>query len=122
MKKPEYNSVTLTIGEGGQISKDTFPRLNGVVTGVSTHVIGDRPSKRARLALTDGGQEAYRPFDVAFSETEGRGSFREGVLPLYIPNPGDIGVSVTTDEVLAAGESLIVEVLLISEVETNEVC
>lgn len=117
MKKPEYNSITLDVVEGKSTVPGKFSRINGKIVGISTHVIGTRAAASAKLAIMDGGQEVQRPVDIAFTETDNRGSFKMGVMPVEIENPGNITVSLSLDTPVAANGDFKVEVLLISEVD-----
>lgn len=115
MKKRIYQSETIELLAGSSLGKADFPRIEGTIIGVSTHVLGDRGTQRAKLEIADGGQEAYRPLDIAFTETNGRGSFEAGVLPVQICNPGNIKATITLDAAVPVDGDFKVEVLLVTE-------
>lgn len=115
MKKFIYNSVTLHLTEGQDQDSKDFPTIEGQVVGVSSHLIGDRGTKRARLGVLENGTETYRPMDIAFSETEGRQSFNAGIVPVLIKNPGSLTARINLEDKVPAGESFSVEVLIVSE-------
>lgn len=120
MNKPEYNSITVSLGNGDSIQEADFPHIDGTILGMSTHIVGGtRHGKRVRLALKDGGNEVQKPVDAAFSETSGRSSFENGLMRLNIQNPGRITASVQLDSALGAGETIKVEVLLVSDKSQN---
>lgn len=119
MKNLEYNSVTVNLTAGDQVKEADFPIINGRIIGLSTTLIGDRAGKRVRLALKDGGNETHRPLDVAFSETSGRSSFSEGLVPLNVKNPGRMTASIQLDSPLEGAENIKVEVLLVCEKQEN---
>lgn len=121
MNKPDYNSATITLTEGDAIKEADFPHIDGRIVGMSTHVVGGtRYGKRVRLALKDGGNEVRKPIDLAFTETAGRSVEDGGQMKLNISNPGRITASVQLDSELAAGETIKVEVLLISDKAKND--
>lgn len=117
MRKLEYNSVTVTLTTGDTVQETDFPKVNGRIIGLSTHVLGDRFNRRVRLALKDGGSETHRPMDVAFTETNGRSTGNEPQLHLNISNPGAITAQIQLDAELEADQTIKVEVLLFSEIE-----
>lgn len=119
MRKQEYNSATVTLTSGESIKEVEFPSINGNITKIGTAIIGERYGKRVRLALKDGGNEVQRPVDVLFTETSGRASFEDGLMKKEIPNPGRITAAIQLDSALGAGETIKVEVLLVSEMNNQ---
>jgi len=117
MTKQDIISATITLTTGDQIKDVDFPNIPGRITGVSTHLIGDRYGNRVRLAIKDGGSEVRRPIDVAFSETSGRASGVVAQLPLHVANPGRITAQVQLDSVLDANQTIKVEVLIFCEID-----
>lgn len=105
----EYNISPVTVKSA------TLPPIDGRIVGMSTHTKRVGTTTPAKLQLKDGGVELYRPIDVAFSETEGRSTFMDGVIPLNISNPGKIEATLIIADAPANGEKIIVELLIISE-------
>lgn len=117
----EYNSITLKMEAGTSIVTGKFPQINGEITGLSTHTTGDKAGKTVRLTILNGGNEHHDPLDVAFTETEGRSSFKEGIIEMNISKPGLMTAKAILEGELGAGETINIEVLLVSkEKETGQ--
>lgn len=120
MRELDYHSITLSMQENNQEVNQDFPRIEGRVIGMATHVVGTRPDKSIRLTLRENGSDRYRPIDISFSETEGRSGFESSLLKLNIPNPGRLTGALIADAPLANGEDFKLEVILVSEKPAQE--
>lgn len=114
-----YDSVQLKIAYSvNPVNSATakLPHIPGRIVGFSTSTrrIGGT-SQSVKLQITDGGNDTHRPFATDFSDTSARSSFFDGLVPLDIPNPGQIEATISIAQALNNGEEIIVDILIVSK-------
>lgn len=117
-QKYDYNSVHLEIEYNISpvfVASQKLPHIPGRIIGFATTTRRENTTIPVKLQLTDGGTETHRPFDTAFSETTGRSSFADALVPLNIGNPGQIEAAIIIPQALAPSEKVTVDVLIVSE-------
>jgi|GEM_PF-6881973 len=115
-----YRNVTIDLATGALGNSQPFNGVDrGNVVGFSTTVIGTRPQKSVRVVLEVNSNHIGDPIDINFTETKGRASFEDSIIPINYNDPGSIGAKILLDEAVATGEDFSVEVMLVIEQECN---
>ncbi|RRO19677.1 hypothetical protein [Flavobacteriaceae bacterium 14752] len=113
MDNLRLSSVTLKIPSGEKISNEAeFETIHNKIVGYSTHTVKKADNTSVKLTINDNGNEINRPHNTAFSETSGRSSFMDALIPTQIDQPGRLSAVVKTKQAVA--NDVIVEVLIAS--------